>query len=117
LPRCDRSTTPGQGTTSGSQSQPTNFNQRIRAQAAATAREALLQLAATRLGVGADRLVVADGVVRVAGDASKSASYGDLVGGRRFNLSLNPRAARRPRDQWTGRGTAVVRLDLPGRGR
>jgi len=50
LIQCDTSITPDQGTTSGSQSHPTNFNQANLAQAAATAREALIQLAATRLG-------------------------------------------------------------------
>ena len=40
LIQCDTSVTPDQGTTSGSQSTPTNFNTRNLAQAAATAREA-----------------------------------------------------------------------------
>ena len=47
---CDTALTPDQGVTSGSQSHPTNFNHRNLAQAAATAREALLQLASKRLG-------------------------------------------------------------------
>jgi len=41
LIQCDTSVTPDQGTTSGSQSTPTNFNTQNLAQAAATAREAL----------------------------------------------------------------------------
>jgi len=41
LIQCDTSVTPDQGTTSGSQSTPTNFNRGSLAQAAATAREAL----------------------------------------------------------------------------
>src|SRR3982074_361085 len=40
LMQCDTSMTPDQGTTSGSQSTPTNFNTSGLAQAAATAREA-----------------------------------------------------------------------------
>src|SRR5580765_2656376 len=47
--QCDTETTPDQGTTSGSQSTPTNFNEENLALAAATAREALLGLASTRL--------------------------------------------------------------------
>ena len=43
--QCDTATTPDQGTTSGSQSTPTNFNDANLALAAATAREALLHLA------------------------------------------------------------------------
>src|SRR6185437_3503843 len=51
LIQCDTSSTPDQGTTSGSQSTPTNFNTRNLAQAATTAREALIGMAAQRLGV------------------------------------------------------------------
>ena len=46
LIQCDTSVTPDQGTTSGSQSTPTNFNTENLAQAAATAREALVGMAA-----------------------------------------------------------------------
>ena len=48
LIQCDTSVTPDQGTTSGSQSTPTNFNTRNLAQAAATAREALIGMAAQK---------------------------------------------------------------------
>ena len=58
LIQCDTALTPDQGTTSGAQSHPTNFNQGNLALAGATARETLVQLAATRLGVPADQLVV-----------------------------------------------------------
>ena len=61
LIQCDTALTPDQGTTSGAQSHPTNFNQGNLALAGATAREALLQRAATRLGVPIDQLVVSDG--------------------------------------------------------
>ena len=50
LIQCDTAVTPDQGTTSGSQSTPTNFNSQNLALAAATAREALLNLAAEKLG-------------------------------------------------------------------
>ncbi|HEV3480790.1 MAG TPA: molybdopterin cofactor-binding domain-containing protein, partial [Candidatus Acidoferrales bacterium] len=67
LIQCDTSVTPDQGTTSGSQSTPTNFNARNLAQAAATARETLIGMAAQRLGVPADQLTVKDGVVSATG--------------------------------------------------
>src|SRR5437773_5703753 len=67
LVQCDTSITPDQGTTSGSQSTPTNFNQRNLAQACATAREALLTLAAERLAVPVGQLVAADGLVSAKG--------------------------------------------------
>ena len=50
LIQCDTALTPDQGTTSGAQSHPTNFNQANLAIAAATAREILLRRAATNLG-------------------------------------------------------------------
>ena len=50
LVQCDTSVCPDQGTTSGSQSTPTNFNTSNLAQAAATAREALLAMAAKHWG-------------------------------------------------------------------
>src|SRR5207248_4715353 len=63
LVQCDTEITPDQGTTSGAQSHPTNFNQGSLALACATAREALSRLAATRLGVPADQLAIKDGVI------------------------------------------------------
>ena len=51
LIQCDTALTPDQGTTSGAQSHPANFNTANLALAGATAREALVQLASTRLGV------------------------------------------------------------------
>jgi len=108
----DTSITPDQGTTSGSQSSPTNFNDRNLALACATAREALIQQASARLGVDAGRLVVVDGVVRAVGDASKRVTYGELVGGRQFNLTLNSAAKRKPAADWTVLGTSVPRVDM-----
>ena len=63
LIQCDTAVCPDQGTTSGSQSTPTNFNSQNLALAAATAREALLSLAAQKLGEPVDRLTAADGVI------------------------------------------------------
>ena len=113
LVQCDTAVTPDQGTTSGSQSHPTNFNERNLAQAGATAREALLQLAAARLGVAADQLTIADGFVAVRSDATKKVSYADLVGGKKFNVALDPKAARKPAREWKVLGTSVPRVDMP----
>ena len=113
LIQCDTSMTPDQGTTSGAQSHPTNFNQGNLALAGATAREALVQMAAERLGVPADQLVAANGAVNVKTDASRRVAYGELIGGRRFNLQLNRAAKRKPASEWTVLGTPVKRLDIP----
>jgi len=113
LVQCDTAVTPDQGTTSGSQSHPTNFNDRNLALAGATAREALTQMAATRLGVPAEQLTTADGVVSATSDPAKKISYGDLVGGKKFTLALNPKVARKPAKDWKVLGTSVPRVDMP----
>jgi CO/xanthine dehydrogenase Mo-binding subunit len=112
LIQCDTSVAPDQGTTSGSQSTPTNFNEANLAQACATAREALLRLGSERLGVPVDQLTVVDGVVGVQGDASRWIGYGDLVGGRKFNLTLSRTAKRRTPDSWTVLGKPTGRVDM-----
>lgn len=113
LVQCDTSITPDQGTTSGSRSTPTNFNERNLAQAAATAREALLNLAAARLGVPAGQLTVADGVVTSTGARAARIGYGELVAGRKFNLPLSATAKRKPAREWTILGRPVPRADMP----
>jgi nicotinate dehydrogenase subunit B len=113
LIQCDTEVCPDQGTTSGSQSTPTNFNSRNLAQAAATAREALLALASTRLGIPADQLTAADGIVSATADGSKRVSYGDLVAGRKFDLPMDPRAKRKPAADWRVLGKPVPRVDMP----
>jgi CO/xanthine dehydrogenase Mo-binding subunit len=112
LVQCDTDRTPDQGTTSGAQSHPANFNRSNLALAAASAREALVRLASERLGAPADELRVKDGVVSVAADPSRAASYGSLVGGRRFSIPLDPNARRRHPREWTVLGQPVPRLDL-----
>ncbi len=105
LIQCDTAITPDQGTTSGAQSHPANFNDRNLAQAAATAREALVQMASKRLGVPTEQLAVADGVVTVRTDPSKKVGYGELIGDRKFNMALSSTAKRKnPRD-WKILGT------------
>ena len=56
---------------------------------AAEARRVLLEMASARLGVPVAQLVVSDGVVSVAADPSKRVTYGELIGGRKFNVTLN----------------------------
>jgi len=113
LIQCDTTLTPDQGTTSGAQSHPTNFNEANLAQACATAREALKQLASTRLAVSADRLDVKDGVVSVKSNTSQRVTYGELIGGKKFNLVLDNTAKRKPVSEWTILGKPIPRLDIP----
>lgn len=110
LIECITGTTPDQGVTSGAQSHPQNFNQSNLAQAAATAREALLQMASKQWGVPVERLSAGNGVVR---HSERTITYGELIGGRKFNLSLNPAAKRKVPREWTILGNSVKRLDMP----
>ena len=54
----------------------------------AEARRLLLTMGAERLGVPVAQLAVRDGVISVAADPSRQVTYGELVGGRRFNYTL-----------------------------
>src|SRR5215467_11832902 len=110
LIQCDTALTPDQGTTSGAQSHPTNFNQGSLALAGATAREALLDMASKKFGVAADQLTVKDGVISVKADTAKKVTYAELVGGKKFNLTLNNRAKRKSPNDWTVLGTPVPRI-------
>ncbi|MBZ5700154.1 MAG: molybdopterin-dependent oxidoreductase [Acidobacteriia bacterium] len=110
---CDTAMTPDQGVTSGSQSHPTNFNRSNLAQAGATARQALLQLASKRLNVPVDELTAADGVIRSKSDASKKVTYGELVAGKRFDLKVDSNAKRKSPSEWTVLGKPMPRPDMP----
>ena len=109
LIQCDTSICPDQGTTSGSQSTPTNFNSENLALAAATAREALLGLAAKKLGEPVENLTVADGVI--TGTMGRHVRYEDLIGNKHFNLALSARAKRRSAADWTVLGKPIPSLD------
>jgi nicotinate dehydrogenase subunit B len=102
--------TPDQGVTFGSLSIQ-NGGMQIR-QAAATAREALLGEAASKLGIGRDALVARDGFIapKVGG---KGASYGELIGGKDFQLKLDPKAPLKDPADYTVVGKPVARLDIP----
>jgi CO/xanthine dehydrogenase Mo-binding subunit len=112
LVMCDTSVCPDQGTTSGSQSSPTNFNTRNLALAAATARETLIQRASMRLSLPPDQLIAADGAVMARSDRAKRVSYGDLVGGQKWLMPLSRTAKRKPAAEWTVLGKSVPRLDM-----
>ena len=55
---------------------------------AAEARRVLMELASARFGVPVSQLTVREGVITVKADSSKSITYGDLIGGRQFNVTL-----------------------------
>jgi nicotinate dehydrogenase subunit B len=55
---------------------------------AAEARRVLLGMAAARFGAPLEQLTVNDGVITLQTDPSKRVTYGELVGGRKFNVTL-----------------------------
>ncbi len=120
----DTSQTIEQGSTVGSRSIE-RAGPQLR-QAAAAARQELLKLAATRLGAPVERLAVQNGVISVTGDATKKVSYGELIGGKRFNakitatgsgndLKVAPEVkAKNPKD-YKIVGQPIKRMELPGK--
>jgi nicotinate dehydrogenase subunit B len=55
---------------------------------AAEARRVLLEMGSKELGVPVDQLTVADATISVKADPSKKVTYGQLVGGKKFNVTL-----------------------------
>jgi len=85
----DTATSVNQGGASGSTGVQMGGKQ-MRA-AAAEARRVLVEMAAAKFGVPAERISVVDGICRVGGgngDAAHSVSYTDLIGGKYFNTQL-----------------------------
>ena len=107
----DTNVTPNQGATTSSSSIHRGGPQ-LRA-AAAEARQALLNLASTRLGVQAGSLVVSKGVVSIDGHPSRSVSYGALLGDKPFNVKFTGTAPQKPINRYTLVGTSVPRVDVP----
>ena len=118
----DTAKTVDQGRTVGSNTIPRGGPQ-LR-QAAAAARGELLKLASNRLGAPVEQLTVMDGVVTVSGKPEKKISYGDLIGGKRFNVKITATGyqaamvvaadvkAKSYKD-YKIVGTSVPRVDLP----
>jgi CO/xanthine dehydrogenase Mo-binding subunit len=106
----DTALTPDQGPTFGSLSIQIGGVQ-IR-NAAAKAKSALIELAATQLGVEPDDLTVSDGIISGGG---KRVSYGELIGGKSFSLTLDHQKPPATKDSKAYKivGTSVPRVDIP----
>jgi CO/xanthine dehydrogenase Mo-binding subunit len=109
----DTARTPDQGATVGSKT--VQRGAPIIRQAAADARYTLRLLASVRLSTSADQLVTRDGVVSVTDDPSRRASYGELIGGRRFSRPVTRDFQTKPRATYRVVGTSVPRLDIPAK--
>jgi CO/xanthine dehydrogenase Mo-binding subunit len=104
--------TPDQGRTGGS-SGLTQGGIGVR-QAAATAREQLLSLGAAKLERSAGELILADGQVRPKAGGT-GVSIGELIGGERLSLKVNPKVALKEPATYTVVGQPLLRPDVPGK--
>lgn len=107
----DTALTPDQGGTGGSTA-IVGAGIEVR-QAAATARQALLKLAAQRLSAPVEQLTVSDGVVRAAN--GRTIAYGALVGGNRFDIKTDTAAPLKNPAQYQYVGKSLRRPDLPAK--
>ena len=120
----DTAKTVDQGRTAGSQT-ITRAGTQIR-QAVAAARLELLKMASAKLDAPVEKLTVSDGVISVAANPTNKASYGELIGGNRFNVKITATGMQqamevapevRPKSYKDYRivGTSVPRVDLPAK--
>jgi nicotinate dehydrogenase subunit B len=104
--------TPNQGATDSSLTIQSGGMQIRRA--AATARDALLDQAASRLKMAKDMLAVRDGLVTPR-SGGKGLSYAELVGGQKFTIKVDPAAPLKDPKDYMIVGTSVPRLDIPAK--
>ena len=83
-------------------------------QAAATARQALLALGATRLNHDAGDLTIADGEVRPRSGGA-GATIASLIGDKRLTIAVDPKAPLRDPASYTSVGQPVPRPDVPAK--
>ena len=108
----DTALTPDQGATAGS-SGIMRGGVQIR-QAAASARDALIALAAARSDRPASDFDAVDGSVRSKGGGT-TFSYAELIGDKRFEVKLDPKAKLRDPASYAVVGKALPRPDIPGK--
>src|SRR4029077_195716 len=107
----DTNRTPDQFVSSGSRT--ISAHSRPIRQAAAEARAALVELASKRLGVPAEQLVTADGIVSVKSNTAKKVTYAELVGGKQFNVKVTGKVKPKSPDEYKIVGKSVRRVDIP----
>jgi nicotinate dehydrogenase subunit B len=88
---------------------------------AAEARRVLLEMGSKRFEVPVDQLTVKEGVISVKSDASRKVTYGELIGGKQFNVTLTGEninattgvAKVKPVQQHQVVGKRIKRYDIP----
>src|SRR5579875_1701922 len=109
----DTSLTPNQGYTAGSQTIQGGGVQ-LR-QAAATAFQQLLTMASQQIGVPTQPLQAKSGKIGIGHNLNRAVTYGQLIGGRQFNLTVNTSVTVKNPNSYTVVGQPVQRVDLPGK--
>ncbi len=90
---------------------------------AAEGRRVLLEMASAQFGVPVAQLTASDGVITVNGDPSKRVTYGQLIGGKKFNVALTGKntdettgiAKLKPVQEMKNVGQSPQRFDIPGK--
>jgi nicotinate dehydrogenase subunit B len=108
----DTSLTPNQGGTGGSSGVPVG-GVGIR-QAAATARQAILNLAAEQLQLPAAELTIVGGMVRHSTGAT-GVSIANLISEKRLAVQVDPKAPLKDPAGYIVVGTPILRPDVPGK--
>jgi CO/xanthine dehydrogenase Mo-binding subunit len=83
--------------------------------AGAQGRATLVALASERLGVPTTDLAVRDGVVFAKGDPARRVTYGELIGGQRFEVKVAEKPAVKDPKDYRIVGEPVPRLDIPAK--
>jgi nicotinate dehydrogenase subunit B len=109
----DSDRTVDQGSTVGSQSVKRGGAQ-LR-QAAAEARAALLELASSKLGAPVEGLVVSNGIVSLRDGGGRRATFGELVGGKRFERTVSGKALTKRPSDYRVVGKPIRRVELPAK--
>ena len=109
----DTATTPNHGGTGGSSGVPRGAAD-IRL-AAATARAALLNLAATRLSRPVSALTIEAGVVRPINGDAPGIPAAALIGGKHFSLQIDRNATLKNPATYTTVGKPILRADVPSK--
>ncbi|MGA8147570.1 MAG: molybdopterin cofactor-binding domain-containing protein [Gallionellaceae bacterium] len=86
------------------------FGPALRA-AAAKAREVVITLAAKKLGVPNEKIMVKDGIAFVAGEPNRQVSYGELSKGARITQVVDKKAVLRSVSEFSVIGSSPKRLD------
>ena len=111
LVTADTSRTPNEGYTAGSQSMQDSGTAILNA--AAQVRTTLVELAASRFNVPADRVSVQNGTVRA--DDGRTIAYGELVKGQDLRIRAQPRSALKDPGARAVMGRPMQRVDIPAK--